>query len=219
MMSEALKPRRPLLPEGLTAFDVSDACREGFISFCRGVAQGWTKRDLATWLVGPYARIARLVDAPLMVDDPPPASRTELSRLATNRIGGLLDPAWQDAVTCLEALVEGRGVDYIDEAFALGTLVEAETVDGQAMFVPVHRPRLLLAVRVRSLIVADFLLSPADFAGDVQTCVDCNVILLGEAARRRGHCLDHLMNSDLRPTAEGLRLVEELMPYLPKASS
>src|SRR5678816_684836 len=86
MMSEALKPRRPLLPEGLTAFDVSDACREGFISFCRGVAQGWTKRDLATWLVGPYARIARLVDAPLMVDDPPPASRTELSRLATNRI-------------------------------------------------------------------------------------------------------------------------------------
>ena len=49
--------------------------------------------------------------------------------------------------------------------------------------------------------------------------MDCNVILLGEAARRRGHCLDHLMNSDLRPTAEGLRFVDELMPYLPKASS
>jgi len=197
------------------ANDAADGCREAFVEFCRGVSRGWTKRDLALWLAGPYARVAHLVDAPHDATQFAPAS--SLAALTPSRISAILDPAWQEAVSCVEDLASGRGVRWLDEAFEHGSIVEAALDDEFSVFVPYHRPRLTLAVRVRSLVVADFLLRPEEFRGQVRACDECGVVLLG-AARRRGQCFDHLLNSDLRPTAEGLALADELIPVLRRSS-
>jgi hypothetical protein len=202
-----------LVPDGVDPSDIADGCREAFVEFCRGVASGWTKRDLALWLAGPYARVARLIDTH---EDENRASAEALAAVTPSRISELLDPAWQDAVSCVEDLARGIGVRWLDEAFEHGSVIEAALDDEYSVFVPHHRPRLTLALRVRSLIVADFLLRPEEYRGEVRACNECGVVLLG-IARRRGQCLDHLLNSDMRPTAEGLAL-EELMPMWRQSS-
>jgi hypothetical protein len=204
------------LPKGVFVDEIVDGCREAFVSFCRGVASGWTKRDLASWLAGPYARVARLVDWG------PPASslmRTSpkaMALLNADRIGALLDPAWQGAISCIEALAAGTAQPF-DEALARGSVIEAMTADDQVLWVPMHMPGLPLAVRVRSLIVADYLMRPEDYEGDVIACGECGMALLGRVARRRGYCLDHVFNSDVRLLGDA-PVAEELMPIIPRAA-
>src|SRR5690242_18375072 len=44
------------LTGGMTVKDVADACRSAALGFAWGADRGWGRRELARWLVGPYAR-------------------------------------------------------------------------------------------------------------------------------------------------------------------
>src|SRR4051795_13555200 len=44
----------PLLP-GIRVTDVADACRSAALGFAWSAHDGWGRRELARWLVGPYA--------------------------------------------------------------------------------------------------------------------------------------------------------------------
>jgi hypothetical protein len=51
--------RRSRLEAGATRGSVSRDCREAALGFIAGVGRGWGKRDLALWLIGPYADATR----------------------------------------------------------------------------------------------------------------------------------------------------------------
>lgn len=202
-------PRRPAVPQGVTADDVAVASRSAALAFCRGVAAGWTKRDLAEWLVADYDDATLTVRESLL--PPPLVERSEhMPRLDEDRILQVVDPAWQEAVTCIEDFAAGRESRHLDEALHRGSIVEAWLDTGESVFVPVNRPGLPLAVRLRSLLVVDFLLRSEDYVGDIRVCGECGVILLGLWARDRGHCEDHVRKSDVGPTAEALDFELEL---------
>lgn len=207
--------RAPRVPEGITADDVADACRRAALAFCRGASAGWTKRDLAEWLVGMYEDAALSVGESML---PPPmemAAKPSRPPLDEHRILGVVDPAWQEAVTCVEDFARGAESRHLDEALHRGSIVEAWTEDGDSMFVPVNRAGLPLAVRVRSLLVVDFLLRPEDYEGDIRVCGECSVVLLGQWTRNRGHCEEHIRRSDVGPTVSALEdLPDALAPSL-----
>ena len=208
------RARAPKVPEGITPDDVAYACRRAALAFCRGVSAGWTKRDLAEWLVGMYDDAALTVGESLL---PPPMNAEPRARptLDENRILGLVDPAWQEAVTCIEDFARGAESRHLDEALHRGSIVEAWTDSGESLFVPVNRAGLPLAVRVRSLLVVDFLLRHEDYAGDIRVCGECSVVLLGQWAKNRGHCEDHIRHSDVGPTVSALEdLPDALAPAL-----
>ena len=46
-----------LLP-GIRVSDVADACRSAALGFAWSAHHGWGRRELARWLVGPYAQAA-----------------------------------------------------------------------------------------------------------------------------------------------------------------
>ncbi len=200
-MDEAFK-MRPILPLHMSPTTIADACRDAALAFCRGVSEGWTKRDLAAWLAGPYMAAASLVDVTVApaIEDPPPSMRPPaMGLLDDENIAMLLDPAWQAAVTCIERLAAGDPDVLLEEAILRGSLVEALTVRGELMFVPLHRARLRLAVRVRSLLIADCMFRPQDYESAVAGCSVCGVILLGTGARERGLCGEHGRRSGIVP--------------------
>lgn len=186
-----------LLPHGVTPDEVGDACRRAALSFCRGVAGGWSKRELAEWLVGPYEAATLSVRESLL----PPPSGVRGRRVAIEewRILKLVDPAWQGAMRCIEDFGQSAEARHLDEAFERGSIGSAWTSCGTSMFVPLNRAGLPLAIRVRSLLVVDFLLRPEDYDGDVSDCNECGVVLLGQWARRRGHCEEHARTSQIVP--------------------
>lgn len=203
-MNEAFK-MRPILPLHMSPLTIADACRDAALAFCRGVSEGWTKRDLAAWLRGPYMAAASLVDATVApaVEDPPPSMRPpSLGLLHDENIATLLDPAWQAAVTCIEGLAAGAPDTFLDEALLRGSVVEALTVRGELMFVPLHRGRLRLAVRVRSLFIADYMFRPGDYEGTLEACAVCGVVLLGAGAKESGVCGEHGRRSAIVPKDE-----------------
>ena len=187
---------------GVTAKDLAYDCRRAVIAFCRGVSGGWTKRELAEWLAGPYAAIAHLTSSE---DTPPPPSvrppssqrhETPVPGLADGRIMSLLDPAWQDAISCIEACANGSEPLFVDEAAEWGTLARLVDDDGVLPFAPVHRSALSPAPRSQSLRLCGPLVPPEDSRGELQVCSHCSVVLLGDADRRRGQCADHQRRSD-----------------------
>lgn len=216
-MNDGIEETAPLLPEGVDADHIAEACRSAALAFCRGVSAGWTKRNLAEWLVSDYEdacltlRESRL-PPPMLLARPP---------IDEDRILQLIDPAWQGAVTCIEDFAAGAEARHLDEALARGSIVEAWTTEGTSLFVPLNRPGLPLAIRVRSLLVADFLIRPEDYEGDIRVCSDCGVVLLGAFARERGLCEDHLRMSGIAPSmGAGLdELAEELAPMWLRRSS
>jgi hypothetical protein len=199
-----------LLPYGVTAEDVGEACRHAALSFCRGVASGWTKRDLAEWLLGPYEAAALSVRGSRPSRPSPP--RTPRAPLEESRIQRVMDPAWQGAIGCIEDFARAREAAHLDEALDRGSIGSAWTSCGTSLFVPLNREALPLAVRVRSLLVVDFLLRPEDYDGEVGECNECGLVLLGPWARRRGHCEEHVRVSEIVPMMTGEVLAAPSVP-------
>ena len=196
----ALYSLRPILPIAMSPLAIADGCRDAALAFCRGVCTGWTKRELAAWLKGPYAAVAGLVDVSIAppIDAPPPSTiPPAMGLLADDHIRSLLEPAWRSAMSCMDSLCIGDADRYVDEAFRRGSLVEALTVRGELMLVPMHRGRLRLAQRVQSLLLADYLHRADDYVPDAGYCEACGVFLLGAAARQTLRCAAHRRQSGI----------------------
>lgn len=196
---------RPVLPLSMSPRTIAEGCRDAALSFCRNACAGWTKQDLAAWLSGPYATVAGLVDvsvAPQILEVPSSRRPTmpPMARLADEEIAAILEPAWDQAMACVEALSRSHGgaADVlIEDAFTRGSLVEAITVRGEVVIVPMHRPRLRLAARVQSLFIADFLFRSHDYEGELEGCSSCGVVLIGAGARENSLCGAHMRTSGI----------------------
>lgn len=217
------------LAPGVTALDVAESCRAAALAFLRGVSAGWTKRELAEWLVGPYeaATIASGSAAgPASVAPPsiaPPSA-------AVDRLTRLMTVVRGEARACVHDFAIGREAPHLDEAFAKESIVAAWTQpDGEvdvdadddtraSVFVPVNRPGLALGVRVRSLFVVDFLIRPEDYEGDLRECRTCGVVLLEPWSRARRVCELHVRDSGSVPRVEDEALIAELLPLSSRLS-
>lgn len=155
------------LAPGLRVADIADACRSAALGFAWG-ASAWTKRDLATWLVGPYARATtrgestdeRRAYGVCTVDAD--ALEHLLSRSHASVIEWLRS-AWtwrHDARAARSIVADGLVVGVIDEASGIG-------------YAPVDRSGMTLVRRVESLFLADYLTRPSDYAA-FAVCSECD---------------------------------------------
>lgn len=158
------------LDAGMTVKDVADACRSAALGFAWGADRGWTKRELARWLVGPYARaVAPSVAVRSGMRRAPVARRP----IEDETIAALLHRAHAYLLDGLRAAASWRrdaafAREMIDEGFVVG-VVDASSAIGYA---PVDASDMRLVDRVRSLFVADFLTRPEDYARFV-VCDTC----------------------------------------------
>lgn len=157
------------LAPGVRVADVADACRSAGLGFAWG-AWEWSKRDLATWLIGPYARAtapARALRASGVrralvqrtVDD------GDVRALLVRAHGAVMDTlrrawAWQhDASFARAAVADGLVGGVIDDVSGIG-------------YAPIDQSGMSLARRVQSLFLADYLTRPADYAA-FAICPEC----------------------------------------------
>lgn len=159
-----LEPRRicSLLP-GIRVRDVADACRSAALTFAAHGPRDWSRRELADWLVGPYAqavaptRSLRVSGTRRAVVHRPvdEASVQELLTAARTEVIEVVRAAWSwkhDAASVRASVEEGLVVGVVDAAGA------------ELGYAPVDSARMRLADRVRSLFVADYLTRPTDYA-------------------------------------------------------
>lgn len=160
----------PLLP-GIRVADVADACRSAALAFAWSAHNGWGRRELARWLVGPYAHA---VAATRALRGSGMRAAVERCAIDEETIGGLLATthaetigmlrgiwSWTNDAAAVRARIgEGLVAGIVDEASELG-------------FAPVDNVRMRLVERVRSLFVADYLSRPGDYAA-FAVCDDCD---------------------------------------------
>lgn len=164
-------PRFCSLLPGIRVRDVADACRSAALGFAWSAHHGWGRRELARWLVGPYAqavaatRSLRASGTRRAVVHRPLDEQT-IAELLTNTRNDVLDVlrnAWSwthDAEAVRASIDEGLVAGICDEASDLG-------------YAPVDNVGMRLLDRVRSLFVADYLTRPADYAA-FAVCEDCD---------------------------------------------
>lgn len=148
------------LEAGVSVKDIADAARSAALGFAWGADRGWGRRELARWLVGPYAHavavshVARsgvrrsVTERPLAED----TVKHLLRRSHAYLLDGLRSAAtWRrDASFAREMIDEGFVVGVVDESSAIG-------------YAPLDAFDMRLVDRVRSLFVADFLSRPSDY--------------------------------------------------------
>ncbi|MDB4938675.1 MAG: hypothetical protein JWP87_5647 [Labilithrix sp.] len=164
-------PRIVTLLPGVRVTEVADACRSAALGFAWGAHHGWGRRELARWLVGPYARAAAATRS-LRVSGMRPAvivrpltedTIEELLRRARAEVIEVLRGVWSwthDGATVRARIDEGLVAGIVDDASNLG-------------FAPVDQPRMRLVDRVRSLFIADYLTRPTEYAAFV-VCPECD---------------------------------------------
>jgi hypothetical protein len=170
-LERANETRFCTLAPGDRVRDVADACRSAALGFAWSAHQGWGRRELARWLVGPYATAA---------------AATRSMRPSGMRRAVTYRPVEEDAVTSLLVATHARIIAeirtiwswsydagsaraWIDEGLVVGIIDEQSELG----YAPVDAPGMGLTDRVRSLFVADYLTRPADYARFV-VCNDCD---------------------------------------------
>jgi hypothetical protein len=165
-----LNARVIVLTHGTRVRDVADACRSAALAFARS-ANHWSKRELAMWLVGPYARAvaASSVRAASGVHRaryaPRPIPAEEIARLVESAHAELHDSlrrvwSWRyDSGFARDAIDAGIVAGILDDEAAIG-------------YAPVDRPDMKLVDRVRSLFLADYFTRPRDYAS-FAVCPGC----------------------------------------------
>lgn len=169
-------PRVCSLLPGIRVRDVSEACRNAALSFVREAHLGWGRRELAQWLIGPYAQATaatRGVRSTCSIADGGAAPRgrnldeASITKLMTSARGELLEflrSSWSwsnDAVSVRSSVEKGLVAGLCDERSDLG-------------FGPLDNVGMGLVDRVRSLFIADYLTRSEDYE-TFAVCEDCEV--------------------------------------------
>ena len=210
----AIANRPSLLEVGQSRASVASECRVAALDFMAGVADGWTKFDLALWLHGPYALAARHSQHGDRIAGPNGPKRRAIEN---GTIEALLVGVRGYILAHLEKAVLNNGtLDFIEEALLARHVTRAIDASGEYTWVPVDAARMRLRDRVASLFVADYLNSPGVFR-DLYVCHHCEAVVFEEGAKERGMCNAHLRSvsgivpkdtiSLLRPKAAAKRTV------------
>jgi hypothetical protein len=179
--------RLVVLPGSVPAASVADTCRATVIEFLHGSRYRWGKAGLVQWLVGSYRDCTRHADHL----STPGVSATRGSRaLRSERIEAVVRRARRSLLTAVRALVMDGPATFVTESIEAGGVVPASDASGREGWVPVHHGRMLLADRVMSLLVVDYLARPADYWERAAVCKRCGVLSFDPGVRRTGLCAE-----------------------------
>jgi hypothetical protein len=161
------------LPQGCTVHEVAERCREAALEFMAGTNGGWSRKDLAHWLVGPYRhavsatsmsakRTKTCVAADRLVDD------MTIERLLVRTRERVLEMI---ATSSISWTLSTFPRDMVDAGFVAGV----RDRNGAMGYAAVDYPDLRLVDRVASLFIADYLTRPGDYES-VIACEDCGEV-------------------------------------------
>jgi hypothetical protein len=166
-----IAPRLSTLPRGLGVTDVAAASRSAALAFTWS-SPGWGRRELARWLVGPYARAVVSAPTPLGVPTRPHPGSARC--VGEAEIVDLVASARREVLDALrDAWAWTREPRFIRERLDEGLVVRVRDAQSNLGFAPRDRQGMGLAERVRSLFVADFLTRTSDYA-TFAVCEDCD---------------------------------------------
>jgi hypothetical protein len=213
-----LDARVIVLTDGTRVRDVADACRSAALAFAWS-ASLWGKRELAMWLVGPYARAVATANAMLSPASgvrraPRPAfpiPRGAIARLVESAHVELLDSlrrAWSWRYDA------GFARDMIDAGVVAG-IVDDESSIGYA---PIDRPDMRLVDRARSLFLADYLTRPRDYES-FAVCPGCGAATFDLGRSHEGECAAERIAVPPSPAPPRLTLPWLGVDDAPKASA
>jgi hypothetical protein len=168
-------------------------CRTAALDFMAGVADGWTKLDLALWLSGPYALAARYAQGRDLGAPSRPIAADTLENLLVQTRSHIL------AGLELAALPRAGRFGFVEDALIHHHVVRVPLAD--AIWVPVDRARMRLRDRVQSLFVADCLNAPDDYQ-HLYVCHHCERIVFEPGARDRGGCGEHRISGFIEKKTE-----------------
>ena len=196
------KSKTVRLVNGFTVDDVAEACRSAAIDFLDGVRDGWGKRELAAWLVGPYHQLSLLrcsADELAFADvvDHSPKSSAPKSESPKSVAERDVEKAMRDARDEVLAIVQRfASGDPSAETFVWrvrnrGALTRVEDETGATGLVPNEAPTQRLVERILSLIAADYVARPLDYEERVAICSTCKTVTFEADARACGDCGAH----------------------------
>lgn len=173
------------LEAGVTVQDIADAARNAALGFAWGADRGWGRRELARWLVGPYANAVAVSHVARSGIRRPITERP----LAEDTVKHLLRRSHAyllDGLRCASTWRRDASFarEMIDEGFVIGVVDASSSAIGYA---PLDAFDMRLVDRVRSLFVADFLTRPQDYDRFV-VCEDCGGATFDGAESHAGNC-------------------------------
>ena len=149
-----------------SACGIADGCREAVHSFI-GEAESWSKGDLTNWLVGVYARLTYDTETDGLVSAEPvrcDALLDDLEGLDVQTLQRVIWHAHTEVVETLESLESLSGVaEFTLSMFSIGFVSPFADASHGVGWVPTTRARRL-ADRVLSLVAAEFLTRPEEYA-------------------------------------------------------
>ncbi len=192
-----------LLSEDATHATVSSACRRAGLAFLAGVAEGWTKRDLAQWLQRDYAHATRHAQqGERLVDARGRAAQGDGAPIDSATIEDLLVTTRGSILAALErAVLDGGQPHFVTRALEGAHVERAVDERGIGAWVPVDAANMRLRERVASLFAADYL-NDADTYASLYVCHRCETVVFEDGARERGMCGAHRNVSGLVPRHE-----------------
>ena len=162
-----------------------DRARGAGSAFLRGTAGGWSRRELADWLMCQYAPCAATPLYPESAEEPPAWERT-VDEGILERV--ILDARERALRLLADLVVPSRGSPIARLAVACGTVAAQRDARGGIAYSPVGLKRLRLAERVASLFVADYLNHPTDYRW-VTTCRACGEVAFASELAHASWCV------------------------------
>jgi len=164
--------------------EIADACRVAGLAFVSGVARGWTKRDLAEWLLGPYSEAACSLPG---ATEPAPAVTSPVPTVMLQRL------LRETRATVLELLSAPPDRVVLLGAWAseAGAIMRSQHEGGRTGWIPVSLPRMRLEDRVLSLFAVDVLVRRHDYMTELSICRRCRSVAFDPRSREVGLCAFH----------------------------
>ncbi len=173
-MSTTIRPLLQVnLPLGKRLAEVAAYNREALLSFVNGVADGWERRDLAAWLVGPYRHATWHPTEPAFVTHD---AALTLSHVA---LEWTLTDARFEVVAALQAVCATGGqrdndeLPFVVAARRTNGLVPACDDLGNTGWIAINDPRGQLPRRVGALLAVDALVNWRDYPARIRICARC----------------------------------------------
>jgi hypothetical protein len=161
-----------------------DRVRGAGAAFVRGTTLGWSRRDLADWLVCQYAPCAA---SPLHPEgaELAPASERTVDEGMVERV--ILDARSRVLRLLAELVVPWQASPLARLAVASGTVVAQRDARGGIAYSPVALKRMRLAERASSLFIADYLNRAAEYRW-VMTCRECGELSFATELEHAAWC-------------------------------
>jgi len=185
--------------------DVAEACRFAALEFVDGVRNGWGKRELAKWLLGPYHQISMLR-----------LTKDELHRRAAlfprakvnesvrnEHVAHVMLTAREDVLRVIDGFEAGypNAESFIWRLQSRGLFARVEDSTGARGMVPNEVAPQRLAERVISLIAVDYIARPFDYEDRAAVCRVCGTVTFTPEARKTHDCGRH-RNSGVQVRAD-----------------